>query len=44
MKKIKVQYINTTDPYSNLWGMSKAELIEIIKDNDEVIDRLNKKY
>ncbi len=39
--KIKVTYINTNDPYSKLYGMSKSELIEIIKTDDKIIDKLN---
>lgn len=41
MKKIKVTYIDSRDDYRELWNMSRKELIEIIKLNDRIIDRLN---
>lgn len=41
--KINVVYVNDHDDYKDLYTMSRMDLIKIIKDNDKVIDDLNRK-
>ena len=41
--KINVVYDNDHDDYKDLYTMSRMDLIKIIKDNDKVIDDLNRK-
>lgn len=36
--KIDVKYVNSDDKYARLYSLSKEELIEIIKIDDEIIE------
>ena len=38
--KIKVEYVSESDPYRKLYDMSKSQLIKIIKEDDNTIERL----
>lgn len=40
---IKVKYIDEKDEYRELYNMSREELIEIIKTDDKIIEKLSKK-
>ena len=40
MRKIEVSYTSQSDPYRELYKMSKSQLIGIIKEDDNTIERL----